>query len=746
MALTLRNQTKNTKRLKNGGFALPTILIASIVMLTVLLVSVTSTTALRVAITNQYYAQLAQLAGEAGTAYAAACLHNNANIPGWSDAKPLTPATDCNGNVQTGYPSYVLTNSTNARSGFSVNMPIVDAAGRAMTVPNTGYVEITRESNGAVWRRYNQPAVQSAVVPDQCSGTATSTLGWNSPVVVPAVAAFPEATAQAISIASGGVIPGPIYFRKDFTVTSPGTYNVYNLGDNQGDLYIDGQLLSTSILYSNNTDTKQVTLAVGCHTIVVKDTNYKILSNLNPASIMVAVTRVGSSVPTVVSDTSWRVAAGISRHFSEANYYADPASWVSARDMGPATSNSSWSSASGDSGARILSTTFSYDGSGNYPASSYMLFRDNRAITVTTPTQVKIAYFCDNTCNIYLDGNLIENNGIMSVNTATLTLSEGRHVFGVSLYNENGPSNFMFAALRTSDNAVLTSTDTTWASADAWTTTDSASSAYSYDNTFFPIPDPRTVNTLVVAGGGSGGGSTGGGGGGGGVISTLTDVNVGSYSVVVGAGGAAPGNQNPGINGGNSSFNGLVAIGGGGGAASRGSTTAYGAGSGGSGGGGQNYYSTSVAGLGTALQGYPGGALGSASGSGGGGAGSGGFSTEAAYIGGNGGIGIASSISGASQYYGGGGGGGNGGVGGSGGGGNGTSSVGAAGTANTGGGGGGGFNYSNGNGGAGGSGIVIISFPIGTVTATGGTVTTSGGYEIHTFTASGTFTVTATSF
>ena len=51
------------------------------------------------------------------------------------------------------------------------------------------------------------------------------------------------------------------------------------------------------------------------------------------------------------------------------------------------------------------------------------------------------------------------------------------------------------------------------------------------------------------------------------------------------------------------------------------------------------------------------------------------------------------------------------------------------------GGGGGGRNTS----GSGGSGIVIIRY-LGSQRGTGGTVTSSGGYTIHTFTSSGTFT------
>jgi hypothetical protein len=65
------------------------------------------------------------------------------------------------------------------------------------------------------------------------------------------------------------------------------------------------------------------------------------------------------------------------------------------------------------------------------------------------------------------------------------------------------------------------------------------------------------------------------------------------------------------------------------------------------------------------------------------------------------------------------------------------------GTANTGGGGGG--SEGSGVSGNGGSGIVIIAYPTGTITATGGTMTTSGGMTIHTFTSSGSFNVSAIS-
>ena len=108
-------------------------------------------------------------------------------------------------------------------------------------------------------------------------------------------------------------------------------------------------------------------------------------------------------------------------------------------------------------------------------------------------------------------------------------------------------------------------------------------------------------------------------------------------------------------------------------------------------------------------------------------------------MGGAGGAGVASSISGSSVTYAGGGGGGGvtPGAGGAGGGGAGTKSgTAGSGTANTGGG-GGGEGDNAGTSGNGGSGVVIVSYA-GVQRFTGGTVTTSGGNTIHTFTSSST--------
>ena len=273
---------------------------------------------------------------------------------------------------------------------------------------------------------------------------------------------------------------------------------------------------------------------------------------------------------------------------------------------------------------------------------------------------------------------------------------------------------------------------------------------------WYPINISYSINYLVVAGGGSGSsqytrsGNTGGGGGAGGLLSGSFFATTGAtYTATVGAGGAAVGNgittDVQGNNGSNSSFNIATAIGGGGGGQSAS------AGSNGGSGGGGGSQNPNVGGSGTAGQGYAGGGgAGSGGAGGGGGAGAAGGNASGNNSG-AGGIGVQSSISGTATYYAGGGGGGGctptgpqvAGAGGNGGGGAGANqnNNGTSGAANTGGGGGasgGGNSATNVISGAGGSGVVIISY-LGAQKGTGGTVTSSGGYTIHTFTSSGTF-------
>jgi hypothetical protein len=280
----------------------------------------------------------------------------------------------------------------------------------------------------------------------------------------------------------------------------------------------------------------------------------------------------------------------------------------------------------------------------------------------------------------------------------------------------------------------------------------------------------NTVEVLVVAGGGGGG--TGGGGGAGGLLYSSSYSVAPGTAITVTIGGGGAGNSawgGSGANGSNSVFGALTAIGGGAGQHRAGSASSGTGGSGGGGAGGSGVSNgvTLVMTNGTAGQGFAGGSS-TCNGTtqeepGGGGGGAGGKGADSiipanttnaaanSALPGAGGVGLAYNISGTLTYYAGGGGGSNrngvgasGGLGGGGAGG--TSPV--AGTANTGGGGGGTGYAGYGGGGtsaAGGSGIVIVRY-FGPARATGGTITTVGGYTIHTFTTVGstTFTPNAT--
>ena len=233
------------------------------------------------------------------------------------------------------------------------------------------------------------------------------------------------------------------------------------------------------------------------------------------------------------------------------------------------------------------------------------------------------------------------------------------------------------------------------------------------------------VAYLVVAGGGGGGkdnysGGRGCGGGGAGGYRTATGLTVTSqvYNIVVGAGGSPGAAGAYGGSGGDSVFSAITSSGGGGGGGVAGATSIDGQ-SGGSGGGGTHANGAAGAGSGITGQGHAGG-YGVVNGvpymgAGGGGAGEVGGNWETGTtVGGNGGNGLASSLSGSSVIYAGGGGGGGGGgtaggTGGNGGGGAGnTVGAGISGTVNLGGGGG----ASSGTVGSGGSGIVIVRYAI----------------------------------
>lgn len=139
-------------RAKQEAFALPTVLIASVVMLIVLLSAISASSSIRSAIDSQYYNQIAREAVESGLTLATECLRANPS-PGWTDASPLRPGSSCNGSASEN--GYVIDTPT-VKTSFTVGSYTTDADGRTV-ISAKGIVSLRRASSPTtVVRTYDQ--------------------------------------------------------------------------------------------------------------------------------------------------------------------------------------------------------------------------------------------------------------------------------------------------------------------------------------------------------------------------------------------------------------------------------------------------------------------------------------------------------------------------------------------------------------------------------------------------------------
>jgi len=151
---------------KTTGFALPTILIVSIVMLTVLFAAVTSTAAVRSSLDSQYYDKISQTAGEAGLVVANVCLKANSGVVTWSVGKPLKSNTNCAGiefipcsNSSLDDECGVLIGSDNLVTNFTVPAP-----DNIKNLSSSGSTKLLRTSNSSVWREYTQSSKLAIII------------------------------------------------------------------------------------------------------------------------------------------------------------------------------------------------------------------------------------------------------------------------------------------------------------------------------------------------------------------------------------------------------------------------------------------------------------------------------------------------------------------------------------------------------------------------------------------------------
>lgn len=138
---------KKTKK----AFALPTVLLSSIVMIMILVTAVSVTSSINGSLKDQYYTTLASKAADAGAIMAQACIDQNGGQAPWSDAKPLKPNTDCSGNVDTNRSAYVL-ELEDVRTYFTVGKPMLGVGNAPVSAASKGYSEVLRNSTGVAWR------------------------------------------------------------------------------------------------------------------------------------------------------------------------------------------------------------------------------------------------------------------------------------------------------------------------------------------------------------------------------------------------------------------------------------------------------------------------------------------------------------------------------------------------------------------------------------------------------------------
>ncbi|MFZ1488236.1 MAG: hypothetical protein WAS74_04445, partial [Candidatus Saccharimonas aalborgensis] len=145
---------------REQGFALPTVVIVSVVLFVVMLAAISSVSSIRGALLAQYYQQLAREAAESGAEFAANCLDANSNIVTWTVAKPLKPNTDCTGTEVVACTSMPhpagcdVNSSTNMYSTFSVAPPSsANLFDYIVTV--TATVNLVRSGTTTVWNNYS---------------------------------------------------------------------------------------------------------------------------------------------------------------------------------------------------------------------------------------------------------------------------------------------------------------------------------------------------------------------------------------------------------------------------------------------------------------------------------------------------------------------------------------------------------------------------------------------------------------
>ena len=146
--MTYRRRHQNSR-----AFALPTVLIASVVMLGVLLSGLVAASSVNVALRQQYVNKVLANAVESGRTMAQECLEQSLGTVSWAGSS-LAPNRNCNGTTNANSPYLVdLRNGSNQtvmRSTFTVSGTVSADANAVQTVSVTARIDNIRGTSGTL--------------------------------------------------------------------------------------------------------------------------------------------------------------------------------------------------------------------------------------------------------------------------------------------------------------------------------------------------------------------------------------------------------------------------------------------------------------------------------------------------------------------------------------------------------------------------------------------------------------------
>lgn len=162
----------NTPQTHEKGFAIPIVLLLSLTVIAFSVALLQTASILHQRAYDSYYTQLADEAAESGIAFAQSCLAaNEANDyrQTWTNTKKLTPQTDCNGNIQFTYQSYLdikmKPGGSNTRLRFEVgDLDYQKIDPTVSQISSTGYFEFV-DPSGTVKKTYTSVVKKNYIWP-----------------------------------------------------------------------------------------------------------------------------------------------------------------------------------------------------------------------------------------------------------------------------------------------------------------------------------------------------------------------------------------------------------------------------------------------------------------------------------------------------------------------------------------------------------------------------------------------------